>query len=210
MVFHSNIYAVSIWQVIFKKSYGTGGWTSEFCIPASEEARKKLFDKIAEAGYKWNADSLKLEKIEPEFKEGEVLIKYGTLFLSTGIIKKDVIQAYCLRGDGTFMDCGVSISSLLELASEEDRNKLFSAMAKGGYRYDKEQHKLVKQKFKPFDKVLVRDDVNNKWVPSIFLCYEDEVDKDFPYVCLNGRFGYCIPYKGNEHALGTTININVK
>ena len=56
--------------------------------------------------------------------------------------------------------------------------------------------------FKPFDKVLVRDDINEKWIPSIFGCYEDE-DKDFPYVCLNGRYCYCIPYEGNEHLLNT-------
>lgn len=56
---------------------------------------------------------------------------------------------------------------------------------------------------KPFDKVLVRDDINEKWIPSIFGCYEDEVDKDFPYVCLNGRYCYCIPYEGNEHLLNT-------
>ena len=56
---------------------------------------------------------------------------------------------------------------------------------------------------KPFDKVLVRDDINEKWIPSIFGCYEDDVDKDFPYVCLNGRYCYCIPYEGNEHLLNT-------
>lgn len=36
----------------FEISYGEGGWTSEFYIPASEEAKKELFDKMAEAGYK--------------------------------------------------------------------------------------------------------------------------------------------------------------
>lgn len=43
---------------------GTYGWTSEFYIPASEEAKKELFDKIAGAGYRWNAETLELEKIE--------------------------------------------------------------------------------------------------------------------------------------------------
>ena len=56
---------------------------------------------------------------------------------------------------------------------------------------------------KPFDKVLVRDDINEKWIPSIFGCYEDEVDTDFPYVCINGRYRHCIPYEGNEHLLNT-------
>ena len=36
-------------------------WTNNFYIQASEEAKKALFDKIKEAGYKWNADTLKLE-----------------------------------------------------------------------------------------------------------------------------------------------------
>lgn len=181
---------------------GNAGWTKDFYIPASEEAKKKLFDKMEAAGYRWNADTLKLEKIEPPMLEGNVLIKHDTLFLSTGIIKNNIIQAYCLCDDGTFMDCDVSISSSLKLASVTDRNKLFSVLTKRGYKYDKEQHKLIKQEFKPFDKVLVRDYIDEKWILSIFSCYEDE-DKDFPYVCLNGRYCYCIPYEGNEHLLNT-------
>ena len=192
----------------FEKYPGKGGWTSDFYIPASEEAKKELFDKIEEAGYKWNADNLELEQIEPKFKEGDVLINIlDTLFLSTGVIIGDRIRGYYLFVNGTFASCDVLISSL-KLASKEDRNKLFSAIAKGGYIYDKKQHKLIKQEFKQFENVLVRDDLNNKWLWSIFLCYDDEVDKDFPYVCLNGRWCYCIPYKCNEYLLGTTINTN--
>ena len=62
---------------------------------------------------------------------------------------------------------------------------------------------LTVNTFKPFDKVLVRDHIDEKWILSIFGCYEDEVDADFPYVCLNGRYRYCIPYEGNEHLLNT-------
>lgn len=180
-------------------SYGAG-WTSDFYIPASEEAKKKLFDKMEEAGYKWNIKTLKLEKIEPKFKEGDVLIKNNTLFLSTGVMINDALQSYCLLADGTFLSCGLSLYSV-ELASEEDRNKLFSAITKGGYIYDKELHKLIKHGFNPFDKVLVRDSANEKWLPSIFLFYEDEVNKKYPYVCINGRYGHCIPYEGNEYLL---------
>lgn len=43
-------------------------WTSSPYIPASEEAKKELFDKMAKAGYKWNAKALKLEKIEPKYR----------------------------------------------------------------------------------------------------------------------------------------------
>lgn len=49
-------------------SFNEGGWTSKLYIPASEEAKKELFDKIAKAGYKWNAKTLKLEKIKPTYR----------------------------------------------------------------------------------------------------------------------------------------------
>ena len=62
---------------------------------------------------------------------------------------------------------------------------------------------LTVNTFKPFDKVLVRDYIDEKWILSIFGCYEYEVDTDFPYVCLNGRYRYCIPYEGNEHLRNT-------
>ena len=44
------------------------GWTPTFYIPASEKAKKELFNKIAKAGYTWNADTLELEKIELKYR----------------------------------------------------------------------------------------------------------------------------------------------
>ena len=56
---------------------------------------------------------------------------------------------------------------------------------------------------KPFDKVLVKDSIDEKWKISLF-SYYDEEDEDFPYICQNGGYHYCIPYEGNEHLLGTS------
>lgn len=56
--------------------------------------------------------------------------------------------------------------------------------------------------FKPFDKVLVRDGIDEKWSISLF-SYHDEKFQAFPYVCISGRYVHCIPYEGNEHLLGT-------
>lgn len=168
------------------------GWTSSFYIPASEEAKKELFIKMGIAGYTWNANTLELEKIKPKFKEGDILINKNT-------------NTLFLYNSNTFIDGNVPDSSL-ELASEEDRNKFYSFINKLGYKYDKEQHKLTKQTFKPFDKVLVRNDTNEKWSINLF-SYYDEENKHCPYFCLDGRYIYCIPYEGNEYVLGTTINI---
>ena len=45
----------------------------------------------------------------------------------------------------------------------------------------------------PFDKVLVRDDFNEKWRCDFFsYMYND--NGDFPYFTIRDRFEYCIPY----------------
>lgn len=64
-----------------------------------------------------------------------------------------------------------------------------------------------KYKLKPFDKVLVRDDLNKKWSINLFSYYDEEV-QDFPYVCLSDRYEYCVPYEGNEYFVGKTVNIH--
>lgn len=178
-----------------------------FYIPASEEAKKELFDKMAEAGYKWNADTLELEKIGPKFKEGDVVIsKSGNLYLIADINNRNVITGAVLYADGDFIP--YDIYHPLEfknfnLASKEERNKFYSILIKEGFKYDKEQHLLIKQKFKPFDKVLVRNNAGGMWIPSLFTKYID--GSNFKYLCFNGlTYAQCIPYEDNEYLAYTT------
>lgn len=60
--------------------------------------------------------------------------------------------------------------------------------------------KIEKVKFKPFDRVLVRNVEHVEWRVSLFSSYSDEIYK---YKCINGNYKYCIPYEGNEHLVGT-------
>lgn len=181
-------------------------WTSKFIIPASEEAKKKLFDKIAEAGYKWNANTLELEKLEFEFKEGNVIKdNKNNLYLIVDTNVRPKIG--CVLNQDMKLTILNRITTLAStefaLATEKERNTLYLALVREDYQYDKKQHKLVKQEFKPFDKVLVRDDIHDKWSIGQF-SYYDEENEDFPYICMNGCYYYCIPYEGNEYLLGTT------
>lgn len=58
--------------------------------------------------------------------------------------------------------------------------------------------------FKPFEKVLVRDDKDGRWTPAIF-GYKNTGNSEFKYIVCGGFcWKYCIPYEGNEHLLGTT------
>lgn len=91
---------------------------------------------------------------------------------------------------------------LVTIASITNRNKLFSALIREGYKYDKEQHTLVKQEFKPFDKVLARDNETESWNADIYLKYLDDTYLRYKCACSNYRI--CIPYEGNEYLLDTT------
>lgn len=55
---------------------------------------------------------------------------------------------------------------------------------------------------KPFDKVLVRDFDDRKWVCDFFEGIP--TSSEYEYSCvLRGLVHQCIPYEGNEHLLGT-------
>lgn len=185
------------------------GWTSIFYIPASEEAKKELFDKMAEAGYKWNADTLELEKIEPMFKEGDIVIDdQGNLCLVSKIRDDGFMTIAAALYTNNILNVYTSNTvtrsiQLVSIASITDRNKLYSALVREGYRYDEKQHRLVKQEFKPFDKVLVRDDPNQRWTVDMFSYYNQE-DNDYPYICVGNLYCYCLPYnEQTAHLVGT-------
>lgn len=56
------------------------------------------------------------------------------------------------------------------------------------------------------DAVLVRDDIYENWKYAHFS--HIETYKDFPYVNSYSCCKYCIPYKSNEHLVGTSTNIH--
>ncbi len=45
-----------------------------------------------------------------------------------------------------------------------------------------------------------------EWRANIF-SHTDKTDEYLDYVCVNGRWEFCIPYEGNESLLGTTNNV---
>ena len=66
-----------------------------------------------------------------------------------------------------------------------------------------------KYEFKPFDRVLVRNDENEKWHISLFArenmnCSDASTCE---YECCSGLiWNHCIPFEGNEHLLETDEN----
>lgn len=57
--------------------------------------------------------------------------------------------------------------------------------------------------FKPFDKVLCRDNDDDVWKANLFS--HEECELSYPYYVCGGNFyKQCIPYEGNEELVGTT------
>ena len=147
---------------------------------ATEEEKQKLFDAIKANGYKWNAETKTLEKL-PKFKVGD-RIKHISAYTS-GIVVKVDDKGYHIdypKGEGV---CYINFTL------EKD-------------------YELAPQKFdittlKPFDsRVLARDDGYSLWQPCLWGLYDK--GHKFPYITIGNRYRYCIPYKGNEHLLGST------
>ena len=148
---------------------------------ATEEEKQKLFEAIKANGYYWNAETKTLDKlITPKFKVGD-RIKYIYYDAKSAKVVK-------IHGDKYELDNGKFI-----------------------YFQDENAYEITDEKFdisllKPFDKVLVRDRNNEVWTANLYSHYCS--NSDTPFVCIgwqsmNESF-QCIPYKNNEHLLGTT------
>lgn len=94
----------------------------------------------------------------------------------------------------------------MRLATDLEKEKLFDTLAKDGKRWNAEKKCIedIKKEyqFKPFDRVLVRDDIEDLWEINFF---SHKANKDeYGYRCPDCYYIYCIPYEGNEELLGTT------
>lgn len=208
--------------------------TQEWRKASSQDAEKYIEyvnTNLKKVDRRLNLETLEVEKTK--FEDGDILYgEKDAMHMSVIFIlkmDKEKIKYYaCLPLDSN-MKCYYDYASFignktLRYAKVEEIAKLFNTLAKEGKRWNAEKkvieniktapkrlkptYKKVsdqpEHKFKPFEKVLVRSLKTNKWMPSYF-GYEDSTEDDeFKYVCITSAWKYCIPYKGNEHLLGTT------
>lgn len=196
--------------------YATGNFKLE-----EVDAAQTYINTIEERlGGKLNRETLEVEKAQPEFKDADIAFAdYGNrqdVFIVSD--KTDLSEGY-----NSFISLDLSNLTLimgyrrsffkkdlckLRLATEEEKLILFDTLAKNGKAWDAENKMVVdlkpKCEFKPFDKVLVRNDKEDQWSANIF-SYQV---RDNMYYCLGECYWrYCIPYEGNEHLLGTTKDV---
>ena len=105
-------------------------------------------------------------------------------------------------------------SSFYIPATKKVKTKLFDAMRKNGISFDGEKliektevkSKSEKHEFKPFEKILVKDNDEDTWVCAFFSHMEKIGSKECYECCSGILWDQAIPYKGNENLVGTTNN----
>lgn len=166
-------------------------------------------------GGKLNRETLEIEPVQPEFKDGDILYaekdeQHVPVIFILNITKKGRFYYACLTlGDYIICDytgLGHVSNTKFRLATEEEKQQLFSALAKEGKAWDSDKKQIVDLKpkvgLKPFDKVLCRDDNDTPWKVGLFSHIDGKM-----FQCVGSIYQQCIPYEGNEHLLGTTKNV---
>lgn len=189
---------------------------------ASEKEAKSFIKCIEEKlGGKLNRETLKIEKAQPEFKDGDIVFMKGIkselfancIFILRSEYKDGDERAfyyafYNVDDKYTLDEYGnTKVHYSLRLATDSEKQQLFDALSKKGKRWDAENKEVVnlkpKVELKPFDKVLVRNDKEDQWSANIFSYQVRDM-----YHCLGEDYWrYCIPYIGNESLLGTTKDV---
>lgn len=198
-------------------------------MPNAETAKYSKLDNNTAYGYireienrcggKLNLETLEIEK-QPEFKDGDIAFAdYGhkqAVFIvsdKTGLSEGyNSFIALDLRGLTLDMGCMIFFKKdlcKLRLATEEEKQQLFNALAKENKAWDTEKKQIVdlkpKVELKPFDKVLVRNCYTQRWRVNFF----SSITKEGCYICASGSWNECIPYNEETAKLiGTTKDVD--
>lgn len=192
--------------------------TAYYTLAPKEEALEFIKSVEEINNGKLNLETLEIEK-QPEFKDGDIVVYKceiedvpDVIFIFRGKNQHAPFYSYyaSLDSDG-FLSYKLGAFGIynreLRLATEEEKQQLFDALAKRGKAWDAEKKLIVdlkpKVELKPFDKVLVRDHKSDNWRADLF----SHIDKNGCHYCVWASWHYCIPYEGNEHLLGTTKDV---
>ncbi len=154
----------------------------------SAEIQKKLFE--LDEGIEWTASDRDARHENEPFL---IVHKWGQL----GFIRDEeefFEHPYKLVPGYAILDLKKEDMGKLKWTPIGDIDKIF---------YVPHSDKMQKstEKFKPFQRVLCRDNYESKWTPDFFAIYHDD-EPNHRFECVGHYWKYCIPFKGNEHLAG--------
>lgn len=178
--------------------------TANYSLASKEEALEFIKSVEEINNGKLNRKTLEIEK--SEFKDGDIVV-YGKSVAICQKIYKHTLSFYVSLNEmfGLLFNDEVESSEEYRFATEEEKQQLFSALAKKDKAWDSKKKAIVNLKqeveLKPFDKVVVRCSKADKWSIDFF-----SYKVSNGYICTGDAwFGYCLPYNDEtSHLLGTT------
>ena len=154
--------------------------TQNYHIEDNKEVAQTYIKTIEKKlGGKLNLETLEIEK-QPEFKDGDIVV-YGKSVAICRKIYKNTLYFYVSIDEtfGLLFDDNRVSSEGYRLATEEEKQQLFSTLAKENKAWDAEKKDIVdlkpKCEFKPFDRCIwkIRNCEGSIWQAS-FVSYVDE------------------------------------
>ena len=213
---------------LWEESYNTEVFQMETSLfeKANDDDAQTYINTIEERlGGKLNLETMEIEKPKkPAFEIGKLYVfieedEDGDVTVIGKLIGKDESEYTLTFGnqyeietekyvtDQTF-DLNTSIHKELREATENEEelfNKHFAI-------WKKEKEAKEQPAFKPFDKVLVRNEKRFKWFPALFVRDRGE-NSEKRYIALPihigtaADFSSCIPYEGHENIAFTSYDI---
>lgn len=186
--------------------------TEEFTLEAENAAQTYIKTIEEKLGGKLNRDTLEIE--QPEFNDGDIVVSNsGSIVLVKEIKCGERVYYHACMINGNVYVKGTEdeyygiVSDIDRLATDTEKLQFFEALAKKGKRWDVGKKQIVdlkpKCEFKPFDKVLGRNEKDDVWEAELFSHYREE--SQYPFRCIGFSRKYCIPYnEKTAHLLGTT------
>lgn len=190
-------------------------YDTAYYILASKKEALEFIKSVEEiTNGKLNLKTLEIEKGQPEFKDGDIVVaeedNYYDKVIFIATIKDDIVSKALINVryedyEVYYNEYRFGRNRSLRLATDSEKQQLFDALAKEGKRWDIEKKQIVDLKLKwtpkPFDKVVVRCGKADKWSIDFF-----SYKVSNGYICTGDAwFGYCLPYnEETAHLLGTT------
>lgn len=202
--------------------------TASFNIE-TEDAAQTYINTIEERlDGKLNHETLEIEKAQPEFKDGDIVVMdtipsmcYSKcIFILKGDLytkdnKAHSYAFYNISNNHISFDVVDTIirDREIRLATSLEKLQLFGMLTKEGKYWDSANKQIVdlkpKIRFKPFDKVVVFDELAKKWEYGMFSHYSKNYEGKEVITCIGGcTYFKVLPFNEETAKLiGTTNNV---
>lgn len=192
---------------------------------ATDSEKKQLFSALKKEGKRWDSEKKQIVDLKPAFEIGKLYVfneddEDGELTIIGNLIDKNESEDTLTFGnqyeietekfvtDQAF-DLRISVHDELREATEDEAVTFKEAYTKWVEKEKKAMKAKEQPAFKTFDKVLVRDEKENEWIPALFVRDRGE-GANYRYEAFSiqsgktSGFSSCIPFEGNEHLAFTS------